>query len=274
MGENDAMGEIVYGTLNDTGIIDAVNNNELIIEDFDRNNVRQACYELRAGNAYFDLSTGGTLHKIKDNDVILFKPHQTIVVITKEKFRLPNDILARFLTKGSLFSVGFAPINTYADPGFYGRMGIVMNNASNNYLKIECGTAIAKVEFERLQNPVKEQYHGQHGFETGVWPLRTDFIVERKDLHRYFPKMDEIQEIEAAYGPSVATIMQRILITERRFVFATIALIVTNLVVIGLSHSTQWLSPVMNVAYGIIANVGYALVTGIVTRIRWKKRSK
>lgn len=264
----------VYGTLNDTEIISAVNNHKLIIEDFNQGNVKQACYELCAGSTYFDLSTGGTRHKINDDGIILFKPHQTIVVITKEKFSLPSDILARFLTKGSLVSVGFAPVNTYADPGFYGRMGIIMNNTSNNYLKIACGAAIAKVEFVRLQNPVAEPYRGQHGFETGVWPLRNDYVVERKDLHCYFPKMDALQEIEAIYGQSVAKIMQRILVTERRFVFATIALIITNLVIIGLSLSTQWLSPVMNVVYGIIANVGYALVTGIITRSKWGKRSR
>lgn len=268
------MGNTVYGTLNDTEITNAVNNNELIIEDFSQDNVKQACYELRAGNIYFDLSTGGTRHEISNNDIILFKPHQTIVVITKEKFSLPNDILARFLLKGSLFSVGFAPVNTYADPGFYGHMGIVMNNTSNNYLKITCGMAIAKVEFERLKNPVERPYHGQHGFETGIWPLRNDYIVDRKDLPRYLPKMDEIQEIDAVYGQCVAKIMQRILITERRFVFATIALIIINLIIIGLSVCTQWWNPVMNVIFGIIANVVYALVTSFATPFRWRKPSR
>ncbi len=268
------MSNTTYGILNDAEIIEALKNNELIIEDANISNVKQTCYELRAGNTYFDLTAGGTKHTLADGDDILFKPHQTIVIITKEKFELPNNVLARFLTKGALFSVGFTPVNTYADPGFYGRMGIVMNNASNNYLRITSGEVIAKVEFERLQNPVEKPYHGQHGFETGVWPIRTDYIISRNNLHKYFPKQDEIDEIEAIYGESVAKVMYRILITERRFVIATIVLIIINLVVIGLSLGTEWLSPVTNVILGIISNLGYAIVSLIISKFKWRKHRK
>lgn len=265
------MSKTVCGTLNDTEIKNAVKSGELIIGDFNPDNVKQTCYELRAGNIYFDLSAGGTRHEIKDDGIILFRPHQTIVVISKEKFSLPNNILARFLTKGSLFSIGFAPVNTYADPGFYGHMGIVMNNTSNNYLKIPCGAAIAKAEFDRLQNPVSVPYHGQHGFETGVWPMRSDYIIDRKQLSQYLPKYNELQEIKAIYGESVAEIIRRILITERRFVFATIILIVINMIIIGLSTGTDWLSPITNVILGIVTNVLYALVSLFVTHSKWRK---
>lgn len=268
------MSTTTYGTLNDAEILKLLENNELIIEDANKANVKQACYELCAGNTYFDLTSGGTKYTLADGDDILFKPHQSIVIISKEKFELPNDILARFLSKGSLFSVGFTPVNTYADPGFYGRMGIVMNNASNNYLRIKSGEIIAKVEFERLQNPVEKPYHGQHGFETGIWPIRNDYIINRKELNKYFSKYDELAEIEAIYGVSVSKVMRRILITERRFVIATAVLIIINLIVIGLSLGTAWLSPVMNVILGIVSNLGYAIVSFIISNFKWKSRRK
>ena len=263
-----------YGTLNDVEIINLLENGKLIIENGDRNNVQQACYELRAGNIYFDLSSGGTRYEVYDGEAILFKPHQTIVIISKEKFELPDDILARFLSKGALVSVGFTPVNTYADPGFYGRMGIIMSNASNNYLKVTSGDVIAKVEFDRLQNPVSKSYHGQHGFETGVWPIRNDYIVNEKELKRFIPKLDMLSEIEAAYGEPVANIMQRVLITERRFVVATIILIIMNLIIIAISSGTNALSTVGNVICGIVANIIYALMSIAITRFEWRKKDK
>ena len=268
------MGDEIYGTLNDAEIIRMVKEGKLIIEEFDEKNVKQACYELRAGNTYFDLTADGTKYTINDGEPILFRPHQTIVIITKEKLQLPNDILARFLTKGAFFSIGFTPINTYADPGFYGRMGIVMNNASNNYLKITCGDAIAKAEFTRLQTPVIEQYHGQHGFETQIWPIRKDYIISRNNLNQYFPEMDEIQEIESIYGESVANIMQRVLITEHRFVFATAILIIFNLIVIGLSMGTEWMSPIVSIICGIVSNIGYDVALCLIKKSKGRKRNK
>lgn len=268
------MNIIESGTLNDENIINYVSNkNKLIIEEFKEENVKQACYELRAGNIYFDLTGGVIRHEIKDDDEIVFRPHQTIVIISKEKFSLPKDILARFLTKGALVSIGFVPVNTYADPGFYGRMGIVMNNASNNYLKIPCGEEISKVEFVKLKFPVDEPYHGQHGFETGVWPLRTDLIIQKNDIKAYFPKENDIDEIRASYGDSVASIMHRVLITERRFVIATVILIIVNLIIIGLSLGTSWLGPVTNVICGIVANLLYAIVSLVIYNKRSKKKS-
>ena len=184
-----------------------------------------------------------------------------------------GKIYSATTSKGALFSIGFVPVNTYADPGFYGRMGIVMNNASNNYLKIPCGEEISKVEFVKLKFPVSKPYHGQHGFETGVWPLRTDLIIQKNDIKAYFPKENDIDEIRASYGDSVASIMHRVLITERRFVIATVILIIVNLIIIGLSLGTSWLGPVTNVICGIVANLLYAIVSLVIYNKRSKKKS-
>ncbi|MBO4419227.1 MAG: hypothetical protein J5789_05340 [Oscillospiraceae bacterium] len=268
------MNVIESGTLNDAQIIACARNKKLIIEEFKEENVKQACYELRAGNIYFDFNGDEVVrHEIGNNDEIVFRPHQTLIIISKEKFKFPDDILGRFLTKGALTSLGFVPVNTYADPGFYGRMGMIMNNASNHYLRIPCGEPISKVEFVKLRVPVDQAYFGQHGFETGVWPFREDLVIPPDRVRKYFPGENDIDVIRASFGDSAARIMHRVLVTERRFVLATVILIILNLVIIGLSLGTSWISPVANVIYGIIANVGYAIVSLIVSKIKVKKTS-
>ena len=268
------MSLIESGTLIDAQIIELARKKELITEEFNEGNVKQACYELRAGNIYFEFNGDKVVrHEIEADGEIVFRPHQTLVVVSKEKFKFPDNFLGRFLTKGTLTSVGFVPVNTYADPGFHGRMGMIMTNASNRYLRIPCGEAISKVEFVKLRNSVDTPYYGQHGLETGVWPFREDLVIPPDRVRTYYPEETDINVIRASFGDSVAGIMHRILVTERRFVLATVILIILNLVIIGLSLSTSWISPVANVIYGIIANLGYAIVSFIIGKNKVKKVS-
>jgi len=152
------------GTIPDYEIVDLASRKVLISEHFEPSCVKQACYELRAGEVYYDLSKQAERTAVANGSYILIKPRQLIVIITKEELDIPQDVLARILTKGKLFSIGLVPVNTYADPGFVGNLGIVFSNASTNYLKIYPGEAIAKIEFSRLEHPVRRTYHGQHGY--------------------------------------------------------------------------------------------------------------
>lgn len=124
-----------YGTLVDTDIKLYAKRGQLIKENFEEQNVKQACYELRVGNYYYDLNDYNKRYEINEEDYIVLRPHQRCVIITLEKLFLPEDILGKIFAKGSLFSLGIAPVSTYADPGFYGRLGIVLHNTSNNFLK-------------------------------------------------------------------------------------------------------------------------------------------
>ncbi len=265
----------MYGTLNDLEIEQFVKEGKLISEDFDKKNIKQACYELRAGNCYYDLNSGEERHSVADGEIILIKPHQRIVILTKEKLQIPQDVLARVLSKGSLFSLGIVPVNTYADPGFVGRMGIVMQNLSNNYLKITSGDPIAKIEFDRLQSPVKNIYHGQHGYETGIWPIRHDQIVKNKgELKKYLGNYNEIDQIRDTLGIPVANIIERVLITERRFLIATILYIIITLIIMGVGAGADWLSPVTSVFIGIVTNIIYAIGVFFVSNYKRKINGK
>src|SRR5262249_44178036 len=82
------------------------------------------------------------------------------------------DIIARIISKGSLFSVGLSPVCTYADPGFSGNLGVVTQNISDKYIELPVGEAIAKVDFSRLSKAVDRPYQGQHGYKTEIWPIK------------------------------------------------------------------------------------------------------
>src|SRR5262249_35543113 len=131
-----------------------------------------ACYELRMGSIYYDLTEADRRIDVGPSGTVLVKPGHRVVLITQEELMVPNDVIARVVNKGSLFSVGLSPVCTYADPGFSGNIGIVTQNISDKYIELPVGESIAKVDFSRLGRAVRRPYQGQHGFQTKIWPIK------------------------------------------------------------------------------------------------------
>jgi len=262
------MPETKVGTLSDTDIQSMCSQGILIEENFDPKRIKQACYELRCGDVYYDLSPASKRYVVAEGDNILLKPKQTLVVITLESLRLPPDILGRILTKGVLFSIGVLPVNTYADPGFSGRLGIVLHNLSNSYLKITPGDPIAKIEFSRLELPVSRPYEGQHGYHTEIWPIRTDMILDQNEIkldHRINPPHEEL---ERAYGPDLAQVIKRVFGYERKLlIFASIYFLLM-LILIGVMSGTNWINTTIAVIIGVGSNIITNIIFLIVTNLR------
>ena len=96
-----------------------------LVRNADLSRLAGACYELRLGNVYYDLTEGGTRFQLAPGENVLIKPGHRVVLITLEELDVPRDVVVRVVSKGSLFSVGLTPVATYADPGFGGNLGIV-----------------------------------------------------------------------------------------------------------------------------------------------------
>jgi dCTP deaminase len=143
-----------------------------LIRNGDPGQLAGACYELRMGNVYYDLTEGDQPIVVAVGQQILIKPGHRVVLITHEELAVPKDMLARIVSKGSLFSVGLSPVATYADPGFSGQMGVVTQNISDRYILLPQLVSIAKADFTRLGGPVAHPYQGQHGYQTKIWPIK------------------------------------------------------------------------------------------------------
>lgn len=256
------------GTLNDEDIAYYCDKGLLIEDNFDRGRIRQACYELRCGDVYYDVSKNNQRFLLTKKDNLLLKPKQTLVVITMESLRLPADILGRILTKGVLFSIGILPVNTYADPGFSGRLGIVLHNLSNSYLKIAPGDPIAKIEFSRLLKPVTRAYEGQHGYQTEIWPIRTDMIMNKDEISKDERIGTPYEELERAYGTDLSTVIKRVFNYERKLLLFAGIYFLLMILLIGVIAKTEWLSTTVSVIIGVGANIITNLIIWIATNIR------
>jgi len=256
-----------WGTLNDSDILDLCSKGNLIDENFDEKRIKQACYELRCGNIYYDPSTPNERKTVNEGENILLKPKQTLIIITHESLRLPADILGRILTKGVLFSLGIVPMNTYADPGFSGKLGIVMSNISNNYIKLIPGSSIAKIEFSRLQAPVSRPYSGQHGYQTEIWPMKLDMIMKADEIKKDSRIKGVVEEVELSYGSDLAMIIKRVFVLERKLILSASLYFMAMIILIALIAESNWLSTTISVIIGVCSNIIFQLLFFASTRL-------
>jgi dCTP deaminase len=185
---DDLWQEIEPGVLTDDEIQTLGAAGLLIVNGFDPQQVQQTCYELRVGKAAYFLSKQETRRKVQitddtgDEGTVLLKPRDVVTVITLEQVELPDFLIGRVFTKGTLFSVGINPVVTYVDPGFAGNLGITLVNNSNRVFKLRHGESICKVEFERLRKPVKQPYRGVHFFASETWPFQMEHLMPPREL--------------------------------------------------------------------------------------------
>jgi dCTP deaminase len=196
-------------TLSDVDISAKIQTQGLI-RNADPNRLAGACYELRMGNVYYDLTEGGKRFALTPDQMVLIKPGHRVVLITAEELEVPPDILVRVVSKGSLFSVGLSPVATYADPGFGGNLGIVTQNVSDKYIELPQGEPIAKADFTRLTSRAGRPYQGQHGFQAGIWPIKTHLQKEHDDVANDPRVCSEKEEAFILLPVATRTVIRRI----------------------------------------------------------------
>lgn len=225
--------------------------------------VGPACYELRMGSIYYDLTEGEARIDASKIGSVLIKPGHRVVLITQEELDIPNDIIARVASKGSLFSIGLSSVSTYADPGFTGNLGIVTQNFSEKYIEIPIGEPIAKIDFSALSRAAENPYRGQHGFQTQIWPIKHQLqktYTDVKNDPRVGTEEDEAFMILPRATASAMRHLQRkqrtvdtailfalffntlILAAISSHFFEPVAAIVTNLISSAIVGVFMWLS--------------------------------
>lgn len=267
----------LVGILNDTEIRAEVDRGQLISDNFREPGIVQSCYELRVGPDYLDLSVDEPqLYRIgTDAPDVLIKPFQRVVVMTEELLQIPPDVVGRILLKGRLFSLGLIPINTYADPGFSGRLGVVLYNASPRHIRLTPGQPIAKIEFERLPAPVTKPYRGQHGYGTEVWPLLRQMYVSDDDLKRDPRVQPPATELSRAFGKDFGAMYERLFGYGRILLLSVLAYIgIAVLVIVVAQRSGDRLPTFVSVVLGLVTNIVSSLLIYFATtpRARFGRR--
>lgn len=245
-------------TLSDVDIAREIEFGRLVLKA-DANRLAGACYELRLGNVYYDLTEGGTRFELTADAPILIKPGHRVVLITFEELDIPSDILVRVVSKGSLFSVGLSPVATYADPGFGGNLGIVTQNISDKYIQLPQGEPIAKADFTRLTTAAAKPYKGQHGFQMGIWPIKTHLQKTHAEAASDYRVLSEKEEALALLPDATRSVIRRIEATQLFTDIGLLIAVILNAVALFLTSGKF-----VDGFYGVVGNLVASAIVGIV----------
>lgn len=218
-------------TLSDIDIENCMKKGELV-KNGSPKQLGPACYELRMGHVYYDLTEGDKPIDASKIGTILIKPGHRVVLITLEELSVPINVIARISSKGSLFSIGLSPVSTYADPGFSGNIGIVTHNLSDKFIELPIGESIAKVDFSVLSSKAKEPYRGQHGFQTKIWPIKHQLQKTYEDL-KGDPRVEsEDAESYKIIPKATVNALRKLAQRQRRIDWAILAALFLNALVL------------------------------------------
>lgn len=248
--------------LSDIDIKERVNNGELI-KKYDSTRIGPSSYELRMSNVYIDLTEGNKRIELKFNQEVIIKPGHRVVLLTEEELNLPNDIMARVISKGSLFSIGLTPICTNADPGFMGQLGLVVQNISDKYIVFPQREPLAKIDFSLLTQKCSQTYNGQHGYGTKVWPIKEQLQKNYSEVEKDQRVDSEIEEANRIIPTSTANAISRLLKYQKRTNIYMILLMITNVVVMA-ATTKQWLDITTSFFISVVASLFVILLSNII----------
>lgn len=245
-------------TLSDTDIRIKIDAGSLV-KNGSVDQVGPACYELRMGHIYYDLTEGDKRIDASPHGTVIIKPGHRVVLITLEELVVPEDVIARVTSKGSLFSIGLSPVSTYADPGFSGNIGVVTQNMSDKYIVLPIGESIAKVDFSILSSAATKPYSGQHGFQTQIWPIKHHLQKNYEDV-KGDPRI-ESEENESFKIIPRATVdfLKKIRGRQRVVDWSILAAVLVNAIILA-AVSTNFLDTTVSVATNLISTAIVAAI--------------
>jgi len=98
--------------------------------------------------------------EVKDDDPFILHPGEFVLGATRERIRLPEDLVARLEGKSSLGRLGLLIHSTagYVDPGWDGFLTLELSNVANLPITIYPGMKIGQISFFRLTTEADEPY--------------------------------------------------------------------------------------------------------------------
>ena len=252
-------------TLSDIEIETCMAKGELVINGSAKQ-LGPACYELRMGNVYYDLTEGDRRIDVPAGGSVLIKPGHRVVLITLEELAVPHNVIARIASKGSLFSIGLSPVSTYADPGFSGNIGIVTQNLSEKFIELPIGESIAKVDFSMLSSDARNPYRGQHGFQTQIWPIKHQLQRTYEDLKNDPRVESEDAESYKILPRATVNAIRKLARRQRRIDWALLGAIFLNALVLT-AVTGKW----VDISTAIWTNLVSSAVAAVFVWLREKE---
>ena len=110
------------------------------------NNINPTSMDLEVGSAYIVPGSNQTF-AISETEGLKIKPHESVVIYTKQRVKLPYNVFGVITGKGTYIFKGCFLSAGKIDPAFEGHLKIGFYNGGNSSVKLETGKAFATAFF-------------------------------------------------------------------------------------------------------------------------------
>jgi len=174
--------------LSDRTIREEIEGGRIHIEPFDPDSIQPSSVDLHVDSQfrvfansrypYIDVRRAmpdlTDLVEVGEGDPFILHPGEFVLGSTRERVRLPDDMVARLEGKSSLGRLGLLIHSTagYVDPGWDGYLTLELSNVANLPITIYPGMKIGQISFFRLSTAAdrpygsketRSKYQGQRG---------------------------------------------------------------------------------------------------------------
>ncbi|MGU8237158.1 dCTP deaminase [Clostridium perfringens] len=189
----------------DKNIKNLIKKGALIIDGYDENNVGSISYDLTISKIIIPDSED------KEIDTYEIAPNETVYIKSKEKLKIPNNIMGTIAEKNSVMRMGLEVSGPHYQPGHETYSFLRIHNISHNIIVLKKGKKIAQIIFEQL-NEVPEVPYDKNpnaSFNNEVKYLGFGKYKDEysKDIARFNKVKEDIENKEGQIYSNILTFM-------------------------------------------------------------------
>lgn len=138
------------------------------LADYDKDNLHEACYDLRVGDEVF-LSENRVPTQLPDKDgnpYIVLPPGQFALVKTFERISVPRDCIAFISIRSKFKFQGLINISGFhVDPTYKGHLIFSVQNVGPNDIRLKYKDPAFMIIWAKLQTPYQEEKQRDPGYD-------------------------------------------------------------------------------------------------------------
>lgn len=214
----------------------------------------------------YDLHIQGIINdEILENKYIL-RPGEVAFIKTKEKIKMPNDLMGRIGEKNSRIRQGLVVSGPHYYPGHSTYLYLRVQNVTAGTIKIKEGDEIAQIFFEELIEVPEINYEHQ---PNASFNEEDDYRGLAKYKDEYEDRMEKFKDADKNLDDKVNNIYANVLTIMGLFV-SIFSLIMVNFTNISDNKITKEFIIPMNISLGIVITLFIGLLLVFINKAKNK----
>ncbi len=232
-------------------------SSEIFKEGYDASNVTAVSY---------DLHIAGIVENNSLSSSYSLRPNEVVFIKTKEKIKVPDDLMGRIGEKNSRIRQGLSVIGPHYYPGHETYLYLRVQNVTSSAIKIKSGDAIAQLFFEQLVCVPEKTYASQ---ENASFNNEDEYRGLGNYKDEYEKRKEEVEDASKNLDERINNLYANILTIMGLFV-SVFSIIMVNFTNICESNMTKEFIIPMNISLGIVITLFTGLLLIFINRAKNK----